>query len=115
MSDYVERLEALLDARPETDGRESSDIILTLQDPNPNRGRWLHLTGADLREALNELKQLRAERATAQERPAAIQPCACGCTGDPNNCTCGGACRCGNDCPICDPLAAIRNPDGAHQ
>lgn len=36
------------------------------------------------------------------------EPCPCGCEGSPDECTCGGACRCGNDCPHCDLLAYDR-------
>lgn len=61
--DYVERLEAVLDAhRPDTE-RKSADIIATF--PNPEGRGWRHLTGADLRAVLDELKRLRAERLLA--------------------------------------------------
>jgi hypothetical protein len=48
------RVRAFLDARPDRDDHESSDIILTEVDPDPARGRWLHLTRADLRALLDE-------------------------------------------------------------
>lgn len=60
LTDAAGRIAAFLDALPERDDHESADILLTQPDPNPERGRWLHLTRADLRELLVE----RAELAT---------------------------------------------------
>lgn len=107
--DHVQRIEAVLNARPASDDRPSNDIILTVPDPDRTRGRWLHLTVTDLRATLDELGQLRAERARLPEPSTPpTQQCPCGCVGGPDDCTCGGASRCGNDCLTCDPLAAIR-------
>lgn len=58
-SDHLERLRECLDAHRPDPERKSGDIIATL--PNPEGRGWRHLTGDDLRAALDELEQLRAE------------------------------------------------------
>ena len=63
------RIQAFLDARPDRDEHESSDIILTEVDPDRARGRWLHLTRADLRAILDEREQLAARFAELEAHP----------------------------------------------
>jgi len=56
--DHAERLRRFLGAHRPDRERKSADVIATL--PNPDGPGWRHLTGADLRAALDELVQLRA-------------------------------------------------------
>lgn len=61
LSGPAQRIQAVLDARSVDDdrNRETGDIILTV--PNPKGRGWLHLTGSDLRDLLQENERLRIQ------------------------------------------------------
>lgn len=71
-NDYVERLRGFLDAhRPDSARHVTADVLATL--PNPDGRGWRHLTGEDLRAALDELKWLRADNAILLEGNQRLQ------------------------------------------
>lgn len=61
ISDVARHIQAFLDARPRLEPGEPSANILTVPDPEPARGRWLHLTDDHLRALLADLALVRAE------------------------------------------------------